>query len=76
MAQGQLRTGNPFGGAVTMRAEYLYYDLGTRTTQTAFRVPAIPSFLNDRYRTAGNIVRFGLNFKFGDPALGPVVARY
>ena len=56
-------------GAVTLKAEYIHYDLGTQALN-AGRINA--SVKND-----GNLVRGGINYKFdlfGAPA--PVVARY
>lgn len=91
--QGSMQTGYAFGGgveyavpttsfpgftagAVTVRAEYLRYDLGVRSVQLVGGLGAPYSF-TDRYRTAGNIVRGAVNYKFdlaGAPV--PVVARY
>ncbi|MCG2639803.1 membrane protein [Bradyrhizobium sp. CCBAU 11434] len=67
-----------FGGGWSLKAEYLYVDLGrasaTSTNLAAF-VPAI-SFPSNVYTHSvdikSNIVRVGVNYKFG----GPVVARY
>ena len=51
--------------AVTIKAEYLHYDLGSRTLV----LPAVPgvgsNFYAARFRTEGNIVRAGFNYKFG-----------
>lgn len=62
----------------SVKAEYLYVDLGrqsTTSTNLAAFVPAIP-FPSNVYTHSvdlrTNIVRVGLNYKFG----GPVVARY
>ena len=55
--------------AVTLKAEYLHYDLGS--TQIA------SGALNSRVHNDGNLVRGGINYKFdlfGSAA--PVVARY
>ena len=63
--------------AVTIKAEYLHYDLGSRNVlvnQTSL-VAANGSYTS-RFRTEGNIVRAGLNYKFGSPLAAPVVARY
>ncbi len=52
--------------AVTLKAEYLHYDLGSQALG------------NGNVRNTGNIVRGGINYKFdffGAPA-APVVARY
>jgi outer membrane immunogenic protein len=56
--------------AVTLKAEYLHYDLGTQTVVSG---PISSSIKNN-----GNLVRAGINYKFdlfGVPA-APVVARY
>jgi outer membrane immunogenic protein len=65
-----------FGGNWSVKAEYLYYDLGNHSL-TGARVggPApIPDlfFTGTTFQTRGNIVRMGLNYHFG----GPVVAKY
>lgn len=56
--------------AVTLKAEYLHYDLGTQTVVSG---PIASSIKNN-----GNLVRAGINYKFdffGVPT-APVVARY
>ncbi len=66
------------GNGWSFKAEYLYVDLGrstvTSTNLTAF--PAALAFPTNVYTHSvdlkSNIVRVGLNYKFG----GPVVARY
>ncbi len=58
--------------AVTLKAEYLHYDLGTQNLAIGTR-GGVSSIHTD-----GNIVRAGINYKFdllGSPA-APVVARY
>ena len=58
----------------SVKAEYLYYDLGANTVNVAL-VPGsggAPTGYNSRFENDGHIVRAGLNYKFG----GPVVARY
>jgi outer membrane immunogenic protein len=67
-----------FGGGWSFKAEYLYVDLGrasaTSTNLAAF-VPAIAFPANvytHSFDIRSNIVRVGVNYKFG----GPVVARY
>ena len=51
--------------AVTIKAEYLRYDLGT-TTVLVNQVNAAPSgSYTSRFDTEGSLVRAGLNFKFG-----------
>ena len=62
-----------FNNNWSVKGEYLYMDLGNRST-TAFGVTGTPvgATLNLREREQYNIVRVGLNYKWG----GPVVARY
>lgn len=53
--------------AVTLKAEYLHYDLGRRNV-SVFNLPVTaPAFVNSvsQFRTEGNIARVGLNYKFG-----------
>jgi outer membrane immunogenic protein len=54
-----------FGNPVTVRAEYLYYDLGGRNVS----VPGVPGLGNggyvSRFDNTGHVLRVGLNFKFG-----------
>jgi outer membrane immunogenic protein len=56
-------------GPWTAKLEYLYVDLGT--VNNAYTVGGVP-FLTANSRVTDNIVRVGLNYRFG----GPVVARY
>jgi outer membrane immunogenic protein len=59
-----------FTGNWTLKGEYLYYDLGSIShTMIDVRFPAI---FNASAEVRGNIVRAGLNYRFG----GPVVAKY
>lgn len=53
--------------AVTVKAEYLHYDLGRRNVQVIDIPAATPVFVNSvsQFRTEGNLVRAGLNYKFG-----------
>ena len=62
-----------FNNNWSVKGEYLYMDLGNHST-TAFGVTGTPvgATLNLREREQYNIVRVGLNYKWG----GPVVARY
>ena len=67
-----------FGSGWSLKAEYLYVDLGrasTTSTNLAAFVPAV-AFPSSVYTHSvdlkSNIVRVGVNYKFG----GPVVARY
>nr|WP_210301956.1 porin family protein [Methylobacterium brachythecii] len=50
--------------AVTIKAEYLRYDLGSRNLLVATRGGPGVGY-NSRFDTEGSIVRAGLNFKFG-----------
>jgi len=59
-------------GNWTGKVEYLYMDLGTFDNTVAFATaPAIGAHISSR--VTDNIIRAGLNYKFGP---GPVVARY
>ena len=51
----------------TLKAEYLYYDLGGRTVAgNYFNNPAPPQFGADaHYDTQGHIVRVGVNYRLG-----------
>lgn len=60
----------------TLRVEFVHYDLGTRTVVAGSTVGNPGGFVN-RFRTEGNVVRFGLGYKFGGGTTPtPVVARY
>lgn len=62
--------------AVTLRAEYLHYDLGTSSiaTQSLFGAPGV---YTAAVRNDGNIVRGAINYKVDFAAAAPpVVARY
>ena len=65
----------------SLKAEYLYYDLGTSTATVFFQdidTAGNPEFstLTGRIRHTGNIARAGLNYRFNWPAPAPVVAKY
>jgi outer membrane immunogenic protein len=71
------------GSNWSVKFEYLYMDLGnvggssaTNTTVTAIRGTTTTTTLAYAFNTrfTDNIVRVGLNYKFGGP--GPVVAKY
>lgn len=53
--------------AVTLKLEYLHYDLGKRTValinSSGFSRPTVDAVA--RFRSEGDIVRIGLNYKFG-----------
>jgi outer membrane immunogenic protein len=60
----------------SVKAEWLYYDLGSLQTGTAvYAYGANLTTLQARVRTNGNIVRAGVNYRFNWGA-APVVARY
>lgn len=59
----------------TLRVEFVHYDLGTRTVVSTSTVGAPGGFIN-RFKTEGNVVRFGLGYKFDGNNPAPVVARY
>jgi len=52
-----------FTNNITMKAEYLYYDLG-RTTVTANPTAGNTGTLSTRFENKGHIARVGLNYKF------------
>ncbi len=75
-------TGYTVGGGIehaispnwSVKAEYLYYDLGSNTVNVAF-VPGGGgggTGYDTRFANDGHIVRAGLNYKFG----GPMLAAY
>jgi opacity protein-like surface antigen len=74
----------PFVGNWTWRAEYLFVDFGTITTTTAYgssvSIPALTltqlasASVWHSARVTDNIVRFGLNYRFGGES--PIVASY
>ncbi len=76
------RTGYTVGGGIehmfapswSVKAEYLYYDLGRSTVGINLVAPGlgVGTGYNTSFRNDGHIVRAGLNYKFGGPAL----ARY
>jgi outer membrane immunogenic protein len=63
------------GGNWTAKLEYLYVDLGRTSGSFLTTIPALGGgFLTSTYRSriTDNVLRVGLNYKFG----GPVVAKY
>ncbi|WP_375454428.1 outer membrane protein [uncultured Methylobacterium sp.] len=50
--------------AVTIKAEYLHYDLGSRNVLVGPVIPSANSYTS-RFRTEGSIVKVGFNYKFG-----------
>lgn len=83
-AAGSRNVGYAYGGGIeyaftdniTAKAEFIHYDLGvsTQTIAYAYRGPSSSS-LTGRTRIDGNIVRGGLNYRFGFSG-APIVARY
>lgn len=66
-----------FGGGWSLKAEYLYVDLGSSTVKStnlgfAGGAPFTGNVYTHSVDLKSNIVRVGVNYKFG----GPVVARY
>jgi outer membrane immunogenic protein len=64
----------------SVKAEYLYYDVGRHSTTIAGTytnfVPSTGGFSTASVRDNGHIFRAGLNYRFGWGAPVPVVARY
>ena len=60
------------GGNWTGKIEYLYMDLGRFNTNTVLLTNTPPIGATYSSRITDNIVRAGINYRFG----GPVVARY
>ena len=60
------------GGNWTARLEYLYVDLGTVSGSFATTIGTTSLVSNFSSRITDNILRVGVNYKFG----GPVVAKY
>ena len=58
----------------SVKGEYLYYDLGSRTITGPQTNPVGVDFGTYSFSTRGNIVKAGLNYKFDWGA--PVVAKY
>jgi outer membrane immunogenic protein len=62
-----------FGGGWSAKLEYLYMDLGK--TEATFATPGLGVVASVSRQTIDNIVRIGLNWKYGGFA-GPVMAAY
>ncbi len=66
----------------SVKAEYLYYDLGTANTGNAgplYYTTTKPLTWSSAAHTGqfdGNVVRLGLNYHFNGAGSGPVVAKY
>ena len=67
-----------FANNWSVKAEYLHYDLGRNTFATGALTPPAP--LGSSHivttRNQGDLVRVGLNYKFGWGGPAPVVAKY
>jgi outer membrane immunogenic protein len=59
---------------IFVKAEWLYYDLGTSSVSAneVLNGSITPTGFSSSVKTNGNIVRFGFDYRFG----GPIVARY
>lgn len=67
---------NPFhASAVTVKAEFIRYELGPYNLRIGNTNGQISGY-DQTIRASGDIVRAGLNYKFGSVAATPVVARY
>ncbi|MBY0260622.1 porin family protein [Methylobacterium sp.] len=52
--------------AITLKAEYLHYDLGSRNViVNNVGLPAATGSYTSRFETSGNIIKAGFNYKFG-----------
>jgi outer membrane immunogenic protein len=61
------------GNNWSVKAEYLFVDLGSRSVSAANSTGFGPIVFNQSFNIRDNIVRAGINYRFGS---GPVVARY
>ena len=67
-----------FTNNISLKAEYLYYDLGDEDVRVGLQpgfAPALGAGYFSEFRNDGHIIRGGINFKFGAPP-APVMARY
>jgi outer membrane immunogenic protein len=66
------------GGGWSAKGEYLYYEFDNNSATISVVQGPVNSTLTGTVDTAGHIVRFGVNYKFGGGGYGkaPVVARY
>ena len=55
--------GIDIGGNVTLKAEYIHFDLGTTNVLVTDNIVGLVS-ANSRFKTEGNIVRAGFSYKF------------
>lgn len=81
--EDDIRVGYTIGGGleyavtnnISLKAEYLYYDLGEDDVFAGVRAPFTGRGYFSEFRNDGHIIRGGINFRFGAPA-APVMARY
>ena len=67
---------NPFhAAAVTVKAEFIRYELGSYNLRIGNTNGQAAGY-DQTIRASGDIVRAGINYKFGSVAAAPVVARY
>jgi outer membrane immunogenic protein len=59
----------------TVKAEYLYYDLGRHTVVGSPQAPNPPFATRNRWSNTGHVARIGINYLFGGSA-SPVLAKY
>jgi len=52
---------------ISLKAEFLHYDLGFNQTRIIYDYPPDTSSMTGKARDDGNIVRFGINVKLGQP---------
>jgi outer membrane immunogenic protein len=52
---------------LSLKAEYLHYDLGQNHTTITYDYPGNTSSMTGKVRDDGNIVRIGVNFKLAPP---------
>ncbi len=52
---------------ISLKAEFLHYDLGLNHTRIIYDYPPDTSSMTGKARDDGNIVRFGINVKLGQP---------
>jgi outer membrane immunogenic protein len=77
---GDTRAGWTFGGGLewgfapnwSVKAEYLYYDLGDTTISSTIG----PDTVTTTFDNDGHIARIGLNYRFGWGGGAPIAARY
>ena len=82
LANSKIKTGWTLGAGIegvawdprwTWKVEYLYMDLG-KLQVSALSSAGDPLVIDTKF--TDNIVRFGLNYRFGDLGKAPLVARY